>query len=150
MSRLKIGNADARRLFLDRHALNGAPAGRHNADTTLDLIHRLGFVQLDSVNAVERAHHLILFSRAPAYRREHLAALHHDEASLFEHWTHDASLVPTEFYPHWRHRFRAAKARIATIMPASRRICLRQLQRFPAQLVRCRRAGLPPAACGVV
>lgn len=112
MSRLKIGNADARRLFLDRHALNGAPAGRHNADTTLDLIHRLGFVQLDSVNAVERAHHLILFSRAPAYRREHLAALHHDEASLFEHWTHDASLVPMEFYPHWRHRFRAAKARI--------------------------------------
>ena len=112
MNRLRIGNADARRLFLDHHALTGAPAGRHDADTTLGLVRRLGFVQLDSVNAVERAHHMILFSRAPAYRREHLAALHHDKAALFEHWTHDASLVPMEFYPHWRHRFRAAKARI--------------------------------------
>ena len=92
--------------------LTGGSAGPYQSADTLSLIHRLGFVQLDSVNAVERAHHLILFSRAPAYRREHLAALHHDEASLFEHWTHDASLVPMEFYPHWRHRFRAAKARI--------------------------------------
>ncbi len=65
-----------------------------------------------SVNAVERAHHLILFSRAPGYRREHLASLHHDEPALFEHWTHDASLIPMEFYPHWRHRFRAAKAKM--------------------------------------
>lgn len=112
MSRLKIGNADARRLFLDRHALTGGSTGPHQTADTLALVHRLGFVQLDSVNAVERAHHMILFSRAPAYCREHLASLHHDEASLFEHWTHDASLVPMEFYPHWRHRFRAAKARI--------------------------------------
>lgn len=112
MSGLRIGNEDARRLFLDHHALTGTPAGPHDEDKTLGLIRRLGFVQLDSVNAVERAHHMILFSRAPSYRREHLAALHHDEASLFEHWTHDASLVPIEFYPHWRHRFRAAKVRI--------------------------------------
>jgi hypothetical protein len=112
MSALRIGNADARRLFLHHHALTGAHAANHDAETTLGLIRRLGFVQLDSVNTVERAHHMILFSRAPAYRHEHLTSLHHDRASLFEHWTHDASLVPMEFYPHWRHRFRAAKARI--------------------------------------
>ncbi|HAC57505.1 MAG TPA: hypothetical protein DCF73_04005 [Rhodobiaceae bacterium] len=112
MNEIRIGNADARRLFLDHHALTGRPGARHDADDTLGLVRRLGFVQLDSVNAVERAHHMILFSRAPAYRRDHLAALHHDEAALFEHWTHDASLVPMEFYPQWRHRFRAEKARI--------------------------------------
>ena len=112
MNEIRIGNADARRLFLHHHALTGRPGARHDADDTLGLVRRLGFVQLDSVNAVERAHHMILFSRAPAYRRDHLAALHHDEAALFEHWTHDASLVPMEFYPQWRHRFRAEKARI--------------------------------------
>lgn len=112
MNEIRIGNADARRLFLDHHALTGRPGAHHDANDTLGLVRRLGFVQLDSVNAVERAHHMILFSRAPAYRRDHLAALHHDEAALFEHWTHDASLVPMEFYPQWRHRFRAEKARI--------------------------------------
>ncbi|MEQ8328394.1 MAG: crosslink repair DNA glycosylase YcaQ family protein [Parvibaculum sp.] len=112
MTKLEIRNADARRLFLDHHALTGDGGGPHGTADTLSLIRRLGFVQLDSVNAVERAHHLILFSRAPGYRREHLASLHHDEPALFEHWTHDASLIPMEFYPHWRHRFRAAKAKM--------------------------------------
>ncbi|MEQ8267065.1 MAG: crosslink repair DNA glycosylase YcaQ family protein [Parvibaculum sp.] len=107
MTPLHVSNSDARRLFLDRHALSGPPA-----KDTLALVRQLGFVQLDSINTVERAHHMILFSRSPAYRREHLAALHHDEAALFEHWTHDASLIPMEFYPHWRHRFREAKARL--------------------------------------
>jgi uncharacterized protein YcaQ len=109
---LQIANADARRLFLDRHAL--ATRDRHplGHDDVLALVRRLGFVQLDSINAVERAHHMILFSRAGGYERELLSTLHRDHAALFEHWTHDASLVPIEFYPHWHHRFRAAKARL--------------------------------------
>lgn len=112
MTALPIANADARRLFLDRHAL-GAPLDHAlTPDDVLTLIHRLGFVQLDSVNAVERAHHMILFSRAGDYRREFLDELHAGHRALFEHWTHDASLIPMEFYPHWHHRFRAAKARI--------------------------------------
>lgn len=113
MAALEISNRDARRLFLDHHALSLDPAEKHGDADTLALIRRLGFVQLDSINTVERAHHMILFSRAPGYRREQLSALHHDHVALFEHWTHDASLIPIEFYPHWRHRFRAAKARIA-------------------------------------
>ncbi|ABS63206.1 protein of unknown function DUF1006 [Parvibaculum lavamentivorans DS-1] len=112
MTPLTISNADARRLFLHSHALSGPHAEPHAAEDTLTLVRRLGFVQLDSINTVERAHHLILFSRTPHYRREHLEMLHHDETALFEHWTHDASLIPIEFYPHWRHRFQAAKARI--------------------------------------
>lgn len=114
MTKLEIRNEDARRLFLDHHALTLPAPDPYDVAATLSLVRRLGFVQLDSVNAVERAHHMILFSRAPSYQREHLAALHHDHVSLFEHWTHDASLIPVEFYPHWRHRFRTAKARIDT------------------------------------
>lgn len=113
MTLLCISNSDARRLFLDGHALNLDGTSAHGERETLGLVRKLGFVQMDSINTVERAHHMILFSRAPGYRREHLGALHHDHAALFEHWTHDASLIPIEFYPHWRHRFRAAKAKIA-------------------------------------
>ena len=76
------------------------------------LVRRMGFVQLDSINYVERAHHLTLSSRLHAYRREHLARLLERERSLFEHWTHDASAVPTEWFAHWKPRFARAGARI--------------------------------------
>ncbi|HEY4344352.1 MAG TPA: crosslink repair DNA glycosylase YcaQ family protein [Parvibaculum sp.] len=112
MPGLHISNAEARRLFLDRHALSTRPDHASTHEDLLALIRKIGFVQLDSVNAVERAHHMILFSRRPGYRRELLHELHHDHAALFEHWTHDASLVPMEFYPHWHHRFRAAQERL--------------------------------------
>lgn len=111
MSKLVISNEEARRLFLDRHALSDRPGHKLTHGEVLALIHRLGFVQLDSINVVERAHHMILFSRASGYARELLSTLHHEHRTLFEHVTHDASLLPMEFYPHWHHRFRAAKAR---------------------------------------
>lgn len=120
MSKLVISNADARRLFLERHALSERTGHKLTHAGVLALIRRLGFVQLDSINIVERAHHMILFSRAPGYAREILSTLHHDHRALFEHWTHDASLVPIEFYPHWHHRFRATKARLAHPNWASR------------------------------
>src|SRR5690606_3089181 len=106
MTPLSISNGEARRLFLDRHALGPRAAHALDHEETLALVRKLGFVQLDSVNTVERAHHMILFSRAGGYRRETLHALHHERRALFEHWTHDASLIPIEFYPHWHHRFR--------------------------------------------
>ena len=77
-----------------------------------DLVRRMGFVQLDSINYVERAHHLTLSSRLHAYRREHLARLSERDQSLFEHWTHDASAVPTEWFVYWKPRFARAAARI--------------------------------------
>ena len=111
-AKFEIDNAAARALFLDRHALTNRSTQALTEADLYALIHKLGFVQLDSVNAVERAHHMILFSRGSGYRRELLHTLHHDHRSLFEHWTHDASLIPMEFYPHWHHRFAAAKARL--------------------------------------
>ena len=78
----------------------------------LQTIHDLGFVQVDSVNVLERAHHHILFSRGSGYRRADLAALIEKERSLFENWTHDASIIPASFFPYWKHRFAREKARL--------------------------------------
>ena len=52
-----------------------------------------------------RAHDLILFARRPAYRPTHLQRLYEKNRALFEHWTHDAAVIPMAFYPHWRLRF---------------------------------------------
>lgn len=101
----RLDNATARRIFLHRHGLGrwDLPAG--NAGL-LDLIHRLGFVQVDSIATVERAHHMILWSRRRSYRPSQLKTLLERDRALFEHWTHDASIIPTEFYPYWKLRFR--------------------------------------------
>ncbi len=102
---ITLSNSDARRLFLDKHALGEAPTGPGKGADLLDLITRLGFIQVDSVRTIERAHHMILFSRRPGYRPKNLDTLLEKDRSLFEHWTHDASVIPTEFYPFWHLRF---------------------------------------------
>jgi hypothetical protein len=107
MAKPVISNRDARRLFLYKHALGERSSHPLGQPEVLSLVRRLGFVQLDSINTVERAHHMILFSRASGYARTLLSALH-EERALFEHWTHDTSLLPMEDYPHWHHRFRIA------------------------------------------
>lgn len=104
MTAFTLSNAAARRVFLDRHALSDTPQGAAHGTDLLALIERLGFVQLDSINTVARAHDLILFSRKPRYRPKSLTHLYERDRALFEHWTHDAAVVPMAFYPYWHMR----------------------------------------------
>ncbi len=110
---LRAGNAQARRLFLAHHGLCAAPGGRLTGAELLALIRELGFVQLDSIRTVERAHHMILFTRRSGYRPAQLARLLERERSLFENWTHDAAIIPTAFFPVWQRRFAREAERLA-------------------------------------
>ncbi len=100
-----LANRPARHLFLHRHALSERPTGPAKGQALADLIDRIGFVQVDSINTVERAHHMILFARRQSYRPEALKRLLERDRALFEHWTHDASILPVALFPQWRHRF---------------------------------------------
>jgi hypothetical protein len=101
-----ISNADARRIFLAKQGLSAPPNRVLTKDGLLQLIHEIGFVQVDSIQWVERAHHQILFARNQTYKREHLTALLEKDGALFEHWTHDASILPSAFFRYWKHKFR--------------------------------------------
>jgi len=101
-----LSNAEARRIFLARQGLSAPPGRMLGKAGLLQLIHDIGFVQVDSIATVERAHHQILFSRNQTYRREHLAELLEEDGELFENWTHDASIIPSAFFRYWKHRFR--------------------------------------------
>ncbi|PRX07203.1 UNVERIFIED_ORG: hypothetical protein BCL66_11318 [Martelella mediterranea] len=107
-----IENGQARRIFLARQGLAGSPAQAMDKAGLMALIEKIGFVQVDSIRTVERAHDLILFSRNQTFRRHHLTALLEKDRGLFEHWTHDASLIPTRFYPYWKHRFARERERL--------------------------------------
>jgi uncharacterized protein YcaQ len=102
---MHLSNPLARRLFLHRHALLTPPVSLSGPDALAALIDRIGFVQVDSINTVERAHHMILFSRASDYRPDAIKPLLETDRRLWEHWTHDASILPIDTFPHWKHRF---------------------------------------------
>lgn len=108
-----IPNRKARHHLIALSGLAGAAAPLRKGQL-LQTILDLGFVQVDSVNVLERAHHHILFSRGAGYRRADLAALVEKDRSLFENWTHDASIIPSSFFPYWKHRFASEKARLRT------------------------------------
>ena len=105
---LRIANRDARRLWLDALGLSQTPVGPPDVHA---IITKIGFVQLDTIRAVERAHHHILWSRNQNYREPMLDAAMAAERRLFEHFTHDASVLPIETYPYWQRQFRRMQAR---------------------------------------
>ena len=109
MTRLKISNREARRLWLTSHGLSDAPTGPLDA---MALIQGLGFVQLDTIQVVSRAHHHILWSRNQNYREPVLNTLLGKDRMIFEHFTHDASVLPMEILPMWQRQFRRMKAKV--------------------------------------
>ncbi|QKV19943.1 winged helix-turn-helix domain-containing protein [Oricola thermophila] len=107
-----IPNRTARRAFLALQGLCEAPHRGQSKEDLSEAIRRLGFVQIDSINTVARAHHQILFSRNATYREHRLKALVEKDRALFEHWTHDASIIPSELYCYWKHRFAREERRL--------------------------------------
>lgn len=108
---LRISNRDARRLWLSLQGLAPAPTGPADPLAT---IRELGFVQLDSIQVLARAHHHILWSRNQNYREPMLDKLLAQDRTVFEHFTHDASVLPMETYPYWRAQFSRRKQRMDT------------------------------------
>ncbi|WP_243294513.1 winged helix-turn-helix domain-containing protein [Geothrix mesophila] len=107
-----ISASAARRLFLGAQGLLDDPARRATVPSLQALIEKLGFVQMDTINVVARAHDLTLFSRLDGYRPEQLKKLLEDRRSLFEGFTHDASAIPTAWFGHWKPRFARDRERI--------------------------------------
>lgn len=121
MTRHILDNQRARRVFLDRHQLLRQGSGPGTGADLNGVLENLGFVQVDSVNTLARAHDLILWSRRGQYRPKALEHLVARRRTAFEHWTHDAAVIPMRFYPMWRLKFARDEARLQARWPEGRR-----------------------------
>ncbi len=110
MTRLAIDNPTARALWLTSHGLAQTPTGPLD---TLQMINQLGFVQLDTIQVVSRAHHHILWSRNQNYRETMLDPLLRNSRQVFEHFTHDASVLPMDFLPMWQRQFQRKREQVS-------------------------------------
>ena len=106
---LKISNRDARRLWLHAQGLSRTPTGKIDV---LSMVENLGLLQLDSIRVVARAHHHILWSRNQNYREPMLHKAMTERRELFEHFSHDACLMPMSMYPMWRRQFERLEKKV--------------------------------------
>jgi uncharacterized protein YcaQ len=106
----RVSAAQARRIALAAQGFADPPrAGTPNGRAVRRLIDRVGLVQIDSVNVLQRAHYLPLFSRVGPYDTDLLdRAAHYAPRRLFEYWGHEASLIPVALQPALRWRMERA------------------------------------------
>jgi uncharacterized protein YcaQ len=89
-------------LFLERQHLARPGARRLTAGALQGFVEGVCGLQIDSVNVVDRAHHLTLWSRFGPYDRAALERLVYRRRVLFEYLSHVACLVSTRDLPIWR------------------------------------------------
>ncbi len=89
-------------LFIERQQLDRPRGRRLTAASLARFAEATGGIQLDSINVVERAHLLTLWSRFGAFDRRTLERLVYQRRVLFEYWAHAACLVSTRDLPAWR------------------------------------------------
>jgi uncharacterized protein YcaQ len=66
---------------------------------------RTGVLQIDSVNVLQRAHYMPLFSRMGPYDADLLTrAAESRPRRLVEYWAHVAAFMPVDLWPHMQHR----------------------------------------------
>lgn len=95
-----LSAAQARRVAI---AATGLGERRPSATITTrhlrKVLDRVGLLQLDSVNAVARAHELVLFSRLGPFDPALLHRLAYEARELYECWLHVATLAPASMWP---------------------------------------------------
>src|SRR5450631_406173 len=127
-----LSKTDARRIWLRAQRLDApAPFGAGPAATSA-VVEHLGYVQIDTINVIERCHHHILWSRIPDYRRADLRHAQSVDRSVFEYWTHALSYVPTRdlrfFIPAMKRHRREGHRGLASVTPADLRKVMRLIR----------------------
>ena len=86
-----------RRIALDRQGLLKTDHFGRGKQATQRVIEHLGYIQIDTISVVERAHHHVLWSRVSNYQPKFLEQLVR-ERQVFEYWFHAASWLPMRDY----------------------------------------------------
>ncbi|MSS72814.1 MAG: winged helix-turn-helix domain-containing protein [Candidatus Latescibacteria bacterium] len=97
-SRVKISASTARRLAVRSQGLDGGWKLSKGKEGAAQVLERLGYVQIDTIAVVERAHHHVFWTRHAGYDARMLHDLLARDRRAFETWTHAAAYVPMQDY----------------------------------------------------
>ena len=132
---LPLTTTQARQIWLHAQRLDERAPFGEGGQAVADAVSHLGYVQIDTINVIERCHHHILYSRIPSYRRADLRQAQSVDRSVFEYWTHALSYVPAGdfrfFLPAMREHRREGHRWYASVKPADTRKVMRLLRAGP-------------------
>lgn len=132
---LPLSTTQARQIWLHAQRLTDRAPFGEGAEAVSAAVAHLGYVQIDTINVIERCHHHILFSRIPSYRRADLRHAQSVDKTVFEYWTHALSYVPANdfrfFLPAMREHRREGHKWFAAVKPADTRKVMRLLRGGP-------------------
>lgn len=135
-----LPKTEARRIWLRAQRLDTTAPFGEGPQATAAAVEHLGYVQIDTINVIERCHHHILWNRIPAYRRADLRAAQSTDKSVFEYWTHALSYVPTRdlrfFLPAMKRHRREGHRWLSSVKPADLRKVLTLIRRGGALTIR--------------
>ena len=130
---IAISKEMARRLWLVAQRLDVTIPFGSGPEAVPRAVEHLGYVQIDTINVIERCHHHILFTRIPDYERAHLQLAQSGAKSVFEYWTHALAYVPVSALAHvlpdMRRHKREPHPRFASVTPADLRKVLTRIRR---------------------
>jgi len=93
---VSLTKAQARHIWLRAQRLDTVAPFGDGPEATAAAVEHLGYVQIDTINVIERCHHHILWNRIPGYRRADLRQAQSVDKSVFEYWTHALSYIPAK------------------------------------------------------
>jgi uncharacterized protein YcaQ len=93
----------ARQLMLAAQGLDHLPDRPAVKADVLEIVRRMGLLQIDTIHVVARSPYLVLWSRLGDYRPAWLDELL-VEGALFEYWAHAMCFLPIEDFPLYRRR----------------------------------------------
>ena len=135
-----LTKAEARRIWLRAQRLDTPVPFGDGPQAIAAAVEHLGYVQIDTINVIERCHHHILYSRIPAYDRADLRQAQSIDKSVFEYWTHALSYVPAKdfrfFMPLMKLHKREGHRWFASVKPEDTRKVMRLLRRDGALTIR--------------
>jgi uncharacterized protein YcaQ len=135
-----LTKAAARRIWLRAQRLDTKTPFGEGPAATARAVEHLGYVQIDTINVIERSHHHILWNRIPEYRRADLRQAQSVEKTVFEYWTHALSYVPTRdlrfFIPAMKRHKREGHKWLSSVKPADLRKVMRLIRRDGALTIR--------------
>jgi uncharacterized protein len=130
-----LTKSDARRIWLRAQRLDTSAPFGEGAQAVADAVSHLGYVQIDTINVIERSHHHILYTRIPNYRRADLRQAQSADRSVFEYWTHALSYVPSKdfrfFLPSMKLHKREGHRWFTSVKPEDTRKVMRLLRQGP-------------------
>ncbi|WP_235557563.1 winged helix-turn-helix domain-containing protein [Nocardioides sp. Leaf307] len=107
-----LSRAQARRIALAAQGFLDPRPAVPTMRTFQRTLQRTGVLQVDSVNVLQRAHYMPLWSRMGAYDTDLLRrASEQRPRRVVEYWAHVQALMPVELWPHMAHRRAHYRAR---------------------------------------